>query len=275
MRNIIIACLIVCAACALSLPASADDIHYAVRPLYPENQIDRGTGYYALRMEPGQQQTIELEVINRGDTPITVQVEALDAYTNTNGAIDYGIRPLEATDLRPFAFSDAVKVPSAQLTIPPGETASAFVKISMPQLAYDGIVQGGIRVSAIPNDAEAGSGFTIRNTLTYLIGMRLSVTDALVQPSFSIEAIQLSEDNQRLHLALGNQAGVVARPLSLNVSVDNASICQLQGLALAARSVMPCSISLAEPLPPGTYNISISIRYALSYWTSTDTLVVP
>ncbi|MBC6499396.1 DUF3324 domain-containing protein [Weissella confusa] len=48
------------------------------------------TGYYDLNVEPGQEQNLEMTLMNDGDKPMRVHVSANPASTNDNGVIEYG-----------------------------------------------------------------------------------------------------------------------------------------------------------------------------------------
>ena len=76
---------------ALRVQAAAgqtDGIGYYVRAVLPDNQISNNLSYFDLRMQPGQSQTLEVEVVNESDKVITVDLAAVSASTNRNGIIE-------------------------------------------------------------------------------------------------------------------------------------------------------------------------------------------
>lgn len=55
----------------------------------PENQ-KQDIGYFDLRMNPDQKQTVQIVLKNPTDQEITVEVSLNGAKTNMNGVIEYG-----------------------------------------------------------------------------------------------------------------------------------------------------------------------------------------
>lgn len=57
---------------AQAAAGQTDGIGYYVRAVLPDNQISNNLSYFDLRMQPGQSQTLEVEVVNESDKVITV-----------------------------------------------------------------------------------------------------------------------------------------------------------------------------------------------------------
>lgn len=62
---------------------------FAVTAVIPENQIDKSQTYFDLKMQPGQKQTIQVQMKNDTNKEVVVESFANTAITNSNGITDY------------------------------------------------------------------------------------------------------------------------------------------------------------------------------------------
>lgn len=62
---------------------------FAVTAVIPENQIDKNQTYFDLKMQPGQKQTIQVQMKNDTNKEVVVESFANTAITNSNGITDY------------------------------------------------------------------------------------------------------------------------------------------------------------------------------------------
>ena len=116
---------------------------YYVRAVLPDNQISNNLSYFDLRMQPGQSQTLEVEVVNESDKVITVDLAAVSASTNRNGIIDYKTPDIRDETLK-IPFSEIAAPEDTSIVIEAHSTAMARITIDMPAEVYDGVVLGGL-----------------------------------------------------------------------------------------------------------------------------------
>ena len=72
----------------LNVHAESNKVSFDAEAVLPENQ-QSDAGYYDLQVKPGEKQNLILKVRNTSSNQIKVIVEANNALTNKNGAIDY------------------------------------------------------------------------------------------------------------------------------------------------------------------------------------------
>lgn len=162
----------------LSVQAEEGNVGFSVRAILPNNQVKKDVTYFDLRMEPNQKQVIQVEVINNSSEDTTFDVNVNQASTNENGFIDY-----EKAD---GVFDESLKYPideivsyEKEVTVPANSTQLVDITISMPAESYDGEILAGIQVVKDPHRGEDTTG-QITNVFAYLIGLRLTETDAVL-----------------------------------------------------------------------------------------------
>lgn len=62
---------------------------FGIKPVFPENQIDKAIGYFDLLVAPEQNQTLEVIISNSSDEERTFEVSVNPAVTSDGGTIDY------------------------------------------------------------------------------------------------------------------------------------------------------------------------------------------
>ncbi|WP_265455813.1 DUF916 and DUF3324 domain-containing protein [Enterococcus sp. HY326] len=196
--------------------AASDNLQVSVKAILPENQASDVT-YYDLRMTPGQQQDLELQLTNSSDQEQTVSLTITNATTNSTGSIDYSLRgeEYERDNTLQIGMSDLVTVPET-VTVPANSTVSTQLSVKMPEESFDGMILGAVRVS-LPEDeesetADSGSGVSIKNQIAYTVGLKLQETDTEVPAELdllNVAAGQTSGRNAVLVTLQNNQANVL------------------------------------------------------------------
>lgn len=206
------------------------NVGFAVRASIPENQRDPMQTYFDLRMQPGQQQDLEVEVINSGSQEIEVQVSAISASTASNGLIDYRTPNRHDTSLKvPFSSISTVQQPV--MRIPAGETHKAIISVSMPAEPYDGIILGGLLFTKTPESemtnadgeslGEDQAGTMITNVYSYVLGVVLNETDVEVLPDFELVAVAAELVNYSASAVhyVRNKEAAIAKDISISLEV--------------------------------------------------------
>ncbi|OTP51275.1 hypothetical protein A5884_000470, partial [Enterococcus sp. 7D2_DIV0200] len=155
---------------------------------FPDNQIDKELGYYHLKMNPGEQQNLDIALSNPSSEKVTVDVKINGAKTNQNGVIEYGESSIKNDSSLKFNFTDVVKAPQS-VELAPGETKNLELKVNMPETEYDGIIAGGIqlmRAGQAEDDPNNGGGSKIINQYAYVVALVLQETDTIIIPDLSL-----------------------------------------------------------------------------------------
>lgn len=170
-----------------------ENYQYVVTPITPANQAS-DLGSFDLRMNPGDEQTITVEVRNTGNVKMTVDVTIEDAFSNANGVIQYGAMRSAADVEIPGAMklTEYVTTADSEITLEPGESKLVPLDIKMPEEAYDGTILGGLVFVRQPLESEQGAtgGMGIINKYSYAIGLRLHENDNKVEPAFELVSVE-------------------------------------------------------------------------------------
>lgn len=172
--------------------ANADEgeIGFTISPNLPENQIDKEAGYFDLRMTPGQEQTIEVSVINQSTQDAVYDININQANTNESGFVDYSENLKDKDESMKYATEDIVNT-ADNIAVPAGETVNVPITITMPDEEFDGEILAGIQVLKEEAEDEQSSGF--KNEYAYLIGLRLTMNDNKVMRELNLKGIEVDE----------------------------------------------------------------------------------
>lgn len=270
--------------------AAAEDtgnIGFYVRALLPENQNDKDLTYFDLKMRPGQSQSLEVEVVNETDGEIAVDISAISASTNRNGIIDYKTPDIRDASLA-HPFSELAKVEESTLTIPAKSSAVARISLDMPAREYDGVVLGGLVFTRRDQAPQQSGGTSLQNLYSYVIGVKLSETDAVVAPDFELEQVQGEAVNYQPALVhyIRNKNAAIAKGINLHVVLHNADgqvvgEATHTGIDMAPNSTMPLAVTPAAPgagagqqgqntaspeLLPGDYTSQVTLEHDGQSW---------
>lgn len=263
-------------------------IGYYIRAVIPENQIDRQLTYFDLRMTPGQAQTVEVEVVNEGDEPITIDVRAVSASTNRNGVIDYKTPDIRDMTLR-HPFSELAVPESNSVHVEARQSARVRFTIQMPQEKYDGVVLGGLVFTKQDANIETNQAdAALRNVYSYVLGVKLTETDTAVPAEFELESVRAESVNYQPAMvhSIRNRAAAIVKGMTLDLTIRDhrgniVAKVHKENVDMAPNSVMPLAAvpdriaedaageaggsggSLAEAglLKPGEYTSELTLNY--------------
>jgi len=215
-----------------SAEASADSAGFDVKAQLPANQLDDSHSYFDLLVKPGGEQVLNVTVNNSDDEQIVVDVSAISASTNANGIIDYSTPGIKDETLK-HPFSEISDVLTDELVIPPGESAMARVKVTMPDDSYDGVILGGLVFSRRPDSPQPegggetgslapGSSMTITNVYSYILAVKLTEnTGVTVMPEFELLSVTPDQVNYYAEVVheIRNSQAAIAKNINLDIRV--------------------------------------------------------
>lgn len=256
---------------------------FTYKVIFPENQTG-DVGYYDLKMEKGQKQTVEIQLINLGNKEITVDVDLNGARTNTNGVIEYGANKLQKDSSMKFDFKDIVKAPES-ITLKPESKQSVKMDITMPETSFDGIILGGIQLQRRPDDSEKvkRSGTMVVNEYAYVIGMILKENDVQVQPDLGFVKAYGTQQNYRnsFMVDIGNTKSTIIKDLTVETQIMTEKSDQVLyeakkvGMRMAPNSVLNFPIDVdGEALKAGIYRAHVLATIGDQKWEWTETFKI-
>ena len=139
---------------------------FSVRLILPQNQEREESTFFDLRMEPGQEQVVDVEVINHTGETIKVEVNIFTAITNRSGFVEYQLLPEEPDSTLPYLMEDLITIPS-YVEIPPEGTSWVPIQIQMPEEAYNGVLAGSIEMKRVASQEQENTA-GLRNVYSFL-----------------------------------------------------------------------------------------------------------
>lgn len=181
-----------------SVFATEDMNPYTYEVIKPENQVDE-VGYFNLRMQPDQEQVVQIKLKNQTDQEVTVAIGLNGAKTNSNGVIEFGPSTIENDASLKYDFKDIVSGPETVVIPASGETI-VDITIKMPAATIDGLIVGGLHMKKVPTAEEEEarkeqSG--VINEYAYLVGMVLSEAEMIPQADLELNKVYAGLANYR------------------------------------------------------------------------------
>ncbi len=254
----------------------AAEMKFAVTAVIPENQIDKSQTYFDLKMQPGQKQTIQVQMKNDTNKEVVVESFANTAITNSNGITDYSTVEAKMDSTMKHSFSKIAKMPK-ETKVPANGAVTVDVKLEMPSESFDGVILGGLYFKEKEDEASKNKqeGVQIENKYAYAIGVVLRETDVEVKPDMKLNEVRPTQINGR-NVVTANLQNVKPAMLK-NLSVD-AKVYKEKGndvlfetkkdnLRMAPNSNFDYAISWEnKAFDPGTYRVEIKATDGDQKW---------
>ena len=177
---------------------SAAEMSFLVQADIPTNQVGKSQSYFDLRMKPGQAQDLTVEMRNDTKDDVTVEVLPNTAITNDNGIVEYNNTTKKRDSSLKVGFKD-IATADKEVTIPAKSTKLLKIHVQMPKNEYTGTILGGVyfteKTSAETNKTQKGS--QIVNRYAYVIGVKLTENDQVVNPALKLNSVKADQVNYR------------------------------------------------------------------------------
>lgn len=245
--------------------AESNKVSFDAEAVLPENQ-QSDASYYDLQVKPDEKQNLILKVRNTSSNQIKVIVEANNALTNKNGAIDYSNHGEKL--LGGPSFEDLISE-SQTVMLAPEEEKSVVFHLAIPKQGFDGTILGGFYCyEDTENKHKKNEGFSLRNKFAYTLGAKLTCTDKEIEPKFSLDEVTPGLENGYLTIfaTLANAAPVIKSQLDVHAIVtkkgEEKPIKEFQKkVSFTPRTKFKLPLSWNnEPLKKGTYELAMDLK---------------
>lgn len=227
---------------------------------HPDNQIE-GKGALNLKMAPGQQQTVTATITNTSDRDLTLELSLNGARTNGNGGLEYGPSEFKEDQSMAYDLPDLVKVPG-EIVVAKNSSKEIPLAIQMPEVAFEGIVTGGLQMMEKEEKRAVATETGIINTVAYLFGVTLQNSEAELVPELALYQAYPEQANYRnaVFLDIGNRTAMKIEGLMVDVEVTKAGKedvlyeSKKNNMEMAPNSLMSYPVSLSgEKMVAGKY----------------------
>ncbi|MGC6768285.1 DUF916 and DUF3324 domain-containing protein [Enterococcus sp. LJL128] len=261
-------------------------IGFTVKPVLPNNQVDSSKGFYFLKVEPGQQQSIQLRVISTREEARTVRIHVNDAVTSAEGSIEYGIDEPELDESLQSPISEVVTVPESyrEITVENFEEKTVQFDIAPPQDAFTGIKAGAFRILGVPEGEEKKkSGLTVQTG--YTIGIVLTEDAAQYNAGGNLNLkkteVILSNGSKVIGVTLQNDQPKIIEGLELKAEIMKKGSTKVlykttgKDLAVAPNSRFTYEVPMGiDNVTAGNYTLQLTLKNDEKEWTWEEDFLV-
>lgn len=176
-----------------------ETLNFHVKPEFPQSQIEGSASYFDLNLNPGETETLVLELQNDKNEAIKVRITPHTAFTNVNGVVEYGKNAVEA-DPTLIHSLDGLIDPIEPIKLKAKESIKIELKLNMPQKSFEGILAGGLRIEEMKEEqkeTDNGEGLAIKNEFSYVIGILVSNSRSTVKPALELLDVFADQVNYR------------------------------------------------------------------------------
>ncbi|HFD3575864.1 TPA: DUF916 and DUF3324 domain-containing protein [Enterococcus faecium] len=161
---------------------------YTIEGVPHSKQLDKNVGYFYLKENPGERDSIKLKLINNSSEDKTLQVKVTDANTNPNGIVDYSGNIKNHNTLK-TPLTSILTASQKEVIVPKESTIETTLTIDMPSNKQEGVIIGGILVTDETDKKEnSKKELSVKNEYSYTIGVVLTNLDEVkMNENISVE----------------------------------------------------------------------------------------
>lgn len=242
----------------------------SVKALLPENQRSSDVTYYDVRVTPGQQQTLQLQLLNHTATDQRVHLQLNPAKTDRYGQLTYKepLTPTTRDASLQVAITDIASIEEA-VTVPAHDSLKVPITLTLPETTFNGEVLGGIYIQPEGEPRSETDGAQLSNQLAYMIGLRVTETDTVLTERLDLTGVKATQvaGQNKLVVSLHNPVAKRMDDLSYQVtvtqtgSVEAVAKATLKGYRFAPNSTGEVLLDLGQTaLHAGTYDLAVTAR---------------
>lgn len=244
----------------------ANEFNFSVTPVPSSKQIDKTVTYFDLNLKQKEQETVQVQLGNTTDKEVVVDISINSAKTNSSGVVEYRPNKLKNTANLPVDVSKIVEFPK-QVKIPAKSNQAVSFKITMPDVAFDGILASGIQFREHGQEAKNQGdkdAVTINNTFSYVLAMLIRENDQTVQPKIVSDKafMETQQGRSNVILRLENTANGYLNKMAIDADVyyekETKPVIGLtkKDMQFAPNSIMDYRIGMgSNEIKPGKYTV--------------------
>ena len=252
-----------------------DSLPFDVNIHVPDNQLGDIKNYFNLQVKKKQNQTVKLDVHNKANTQIRVNIKVANALTSTNGGIMYvpnrevSQSTLMDTD---FYMDQYVQAPST-VTLEGNQTKTVEIHVTTPN--QDGVFLGGL-LFQLAQDIKSqglekdGLNFSVHNRIEYAVAIQLNADkteNSVNNLSMKLNgtAIESYPTQPQVHALIQNTNANIVRDVAVYYEVLSKDNVLFHGNIPAFNVAPKSKVGLAIPwkakeYKDGKYMLKVTIK---------------
>ncbi|MFC2949388.1 DUF916 domain-containing protein [Virgibacillus sediminis] len=268
------------------MTTQADESPLEIQPVPADNQNDEVSGYFDLSVEPGQQQTIELQVTNNTQEGLILKGETVNAYTHPSGGMLYGSN---IDSERALLLEDAVRLADymeveEEISVPPESSVNVPVDITVPEVEQ-GTLLGAVNLTTEPTTQmeeaaeEDAANFILNTETTYSVAVQLNLPGE-VPTDFSLGEAGFISNTAEIYIEMTNQAQMIQENIKGTYTVSDETGTELFSgdiptFKMAPNSAIQYGIPWEhESLEDGEYTLTVSGTAGTEQFAATETFTI-
>lgn len=249
---------------------------YTYRIEKPDNQLDAEIGYFDLMMTPKQEQKLKINITSLSDKEQTIETTLDSAKTNSNGVIEYNQKNIDKDESMTIDFNNIVTT-EKEIVLKPKETKTLEVSIKMPEIAYDGVIAGGLTLKAKDDDTteKQANGSRVKNEYAYVIAILLRENKNEVKPDLAYRKTYAADRNYNntIFTRIANSVPIYEANMTLEAQISKSGSKEIlyearqTGIEMAPNSYFDFPISMNnEDMVPGKYVARVNALIGSQSW---------
>lgn len=256
-----------------SVVEAQDRVGFSVQAELPDNQRNEDLSYFDLRINPEEEQKLNVTIFNHENEELTIHGDIFNATTSSNGNIVYEESEVDSSLTDPV--TELLVLDEDEWTIPAGESITITATLNTPEEPFDGIKLGGLYFEKALETGTEEEGVNIQNQYAYTIGVQLSENDTEISPDLTLNSMVPDLVNYRTAVIanIQNKTSVIAENLTVNAEVfegdETTPIREVEqeGMRMAPNSTMPFIIHWNnERLEAGDYRLKMTVTDGEQEW---------
>ncbi|MFT8410904.1 MAG: DUF916 and DUF3324 domain-containing protein [Schleiferilactobacillus perolens] len=155
---------------------------FYIAPVYPPNQLNTKLGYFALKVAPGKQYSLSVQVQNISQTSTrTIRLTPTPATTTDSADINYTPVKTAKDPTAQYTLNQFFSKPIA-ITLKPGEAKVVTFQYVIPASGFRGQILGSIYALDETKSATTKAQFALQNRFAMTLGILMGTNPLASQP---------------------------------------------------------------------------------------------
>ena len=207
----------------------AANLPFTVKPELPTNQINPKAGYYYLKMDAGQTQTLKTVLFNTSAENIVVDIKSAPAKTAPTGLVAYMPLPAIPNDKSlQYDMTQLVTINGKKnenkVSLAAHTSKEIEITVDMPKEKFDGVIAGGLTFVQEGQQAESTQdkqGISVVNNYQYITALIIRQNMTVIQPKLQLDAVAATQYANRnvIALDLRNTAKIFTNQMSMRLDI--------------------------------------------------------
>lgn len=259
----------------------ADITKFTVNPILPANQLEGGASYFNLLMTPGEEQKIQLQLVNSTSSAVKIDVNFSRASTSITGIAQYSGESKDKDSSLKYDLSNYVTYPKT-IDIPAKSSTTMTANVRMPNESFKGVIAGGFtftehRSGAEHEESQNKSSMAVENVYSYTVALIIQQSKEKVAPVLKLNDVSPGQVTGRNVINVNLQNTAMAYLLKMNTQATVTGVSDpsikftydndMMQMAPNSNFNLPIPVSLqgtpngqaSKPLKPGKYHLHMTV----------------